>query len=56
MNTEWVIFDSLDPCYRCTRCGDTYKPNLPCPLTTFVAMGKDFIVLHAKCKAKAGAA
>lgn len=34
----------------CVRCGAEYRPQLPCVVSTFLAIIRDFIEIHADCQ------
>lgn len=52
-NTPWiVVYSSPSTHFRCQRCELTYVPNLPCPLSAFAALARDFISFHRGCREK----
>ena len=36
--------------FRCRRCSETYRPQLPAPITMVSAMAKAFIEMHQDCE------
>ncbi len=40
MNTDHVVFNSLNQAFACLHCGALHMPTLPLPITQFVSMGK----------------
>ena len=36
--------------FHCLNCDQRYKPNLPCPMSIFLVIGKEFIRKHKDCK------
>jgi hypothetical protein len=47
---SWIRIQSGSNQMFCERCGDTYKPELPCPIDMFLAMIKSYRRLHKSCR------
>lgn len=50
VKADHVVLDTTTQAFRCRNCGESYKPNLPTPITMFVAMAKEFTKTHRGCK------
>lgn len=50
---DHIVWDAPRARFRCERCGFSYKPTMPCPVSVFVATSKEIIRLHRNCKAPA---
>ena len=47
--TPWIVAHSGTMAMECQRCGATYAPRLPVPVSVWVAMSRAFIKDHARC-------
>lgn len=52
MNTGHVIIDSKTQEFVCCCCKMRYLPNLPAPITLYIAMTQAFVEEHRHCKVK----
>lgn len=50
MSRDWIVMNFNTGCFECRRCGDTYRPKLPCLLTVYCAMAKAYAKVHGRCK------
>jgi len=50
-NNDHVVIDSSQGgTFRCLRCSETYRPNLPAPISMVIAMSNAFIEMHSGCE------
>lgn len=51
-STPWIVVrEGLE--MVCKRCNTSYKPTLPIPMPLYIALSKEFLKNHRRCKARA---
>lgn len=48
--TPWIVVRYPDLCFRCLRCGDSARLELPAALSVWIAAGKAFRRAHRDCR------